>query len=230
MITNKTIFIILLIIVLSSAVALAVVYFTSNKNTASNSLYETYLIEYASKNSNDKFKFVDGSTTPLLNDLYQKLLLILPDKLRGSIDCNPNTKRKLEYTVHETINNFNYWFALKDKNELSDDIQNTCFLLLTWLKCLITQEKDDIASIMTYNNNIIRIINKVVIVKFKELSDSIGESQYTIDTNGDLIYVDIINYANACKKFIIEQFKNSGVSVDLSSGTIQIPKITCDWA
>ena len=118
---------------------------------------------------------------------------------------------------------------LADKSALNDDTQNTCFLLLTWLKCLITEEKDDVKLIMTYDNNVIRVINPVVIQKFKELSDSIGDSQYTIDTNGDLIYVDIIKYAKACKKYITEQFENSGSSADLSSGMIQVPKITCNW-
>ena len=80
-----------------------------------------------------------------------------------------------------------------------------------------------------YYHNVIRVINKVVIQKFNALSDSIGDSQYTIDTNGDLIYVDIIKYANACKKYIIEQFKHNAGAPDLSSGTIQIPEITCNW-
>lgn len=226
MLSNKFIFILVVSVIILSA--LAAIYFTSNKNTGS-SLYEKYLTEYASTKSKSKYKFVDGSVTPLLNDLYQKLLLILPDKLRNNIKCDPNTKNKLEYTVYETIINFNYWFALKDKSTMTDDEQNTCFLLLTWLLSLITYEKDDVTLLMTYDNNIIRIINKALIETFKELSDSIGNSQYTIDANGDLIYNDIFKYANACKKYIIEQFIKSKRTVNLSSGTVQVPEIKCDF-
>ena len=101
------IFIILVVIVL---LTLVVIHFTSNKKSESpdttsittptiidisNSLYEQYLIEYASKKSKSKFKFIDGSVTSLLNDLWQKLLVILPSELRNNINCIPNKKQKL---------------------------------------------------------------------------------------------------------------------------------------
>ena len=206
-------------------------------DSADNFTVRQLLIDYATNRSNKQNLYKDSAQsnngiTNLQNELYDTLLTNLEKPLREKIKCIPTTQTDLLNIVNNLFMSWPFWwFKIKKEDNINMDHVNVCFLVLIWLKFMIEENIPDIALLMTYDEptDKVTIINTTLVSIFIKILEANNSKNNVYQKIDGTIVLTLMNFHAAFKQFVYSGFGNlSSAWESASSGTQEIPDITCD--